>query len=105
MRPGVVRADRTATRGPALSGEDQTVVAGRPTRVDLRHETIVLSRLRILKNQAAALLLIGCRGTRGVADSIERAWAQSQIDGRIVLLRRPQMDGVSSQVARRYEPT
>src|SRR5262245_21424487 len=96
MRPGIVRSDRYAPRRAALSGKDQTVIAGCGAGIDFWHEAEKLSRLRILQYQSAALLLIGCCGAGGIAGAIERARPQSQEDGRIVLLGGPQMRAVIS---------
>src|SRR6266851_4729763 len=67
MRPGVVRDDGD-TSNTMFGGKDQTVITGRSSGVDPRHQTIILSRLRVLENQTAALLLIGGRRARCVAD-------------------------------------
>ena len=49
MGPGVVRADRDATRGATLDGKDDAVIAGRTAGVGMNDGAIKLSRQRILE--------------------------------------------------------
>ena len=104
MGPGVVPGYRHATRSAALSGQDQTVIAGRTPAVDSVHETIIFSGLRILETEPAALIRIGRRRAWVVRHTGQRAWTARQVDGRIDGLYRPQMSRVVSEITRRYQP-
>ncbi len=104
MRPSIVRVDSDATRDATLDGKDEAVIAGRTAGIGFNDVAIVLSGLRILEAQAPALVRVSGRRARWVIRAIERTRAQSKKDGRIEILRGPQMGSTVSKVSRRYQP-
>ena len=94
MRPCVVRAYSDAARRTPLNGEEQAVIAARPTRINSHNSAVVLSGLLILQNELAALVRIRSRRTRIVIHSVYRTRTSRNVDRRIERLHRPEVDGV-----------
>src|SRR5215471_4415111 len=104
MRPGVISTDRDPAAGTAFDGEDQSIVVGRSAGIDVRNRSEELTGRCILQTQTAALVGIGCRGTCGVAGTVERAWRGAKVHGRINFLCRPHMNGVVAEIGGGHKP-
>src|SRR5207249_6240297 len=83
MGQGVIPTDGHAVAGAALNGKQQGVVTLGAAIIEFIQNSDRLSVLRPLQTQPAALVRVVYRGAYGVADPVEHAWRQSQIDGRI----------------------
>src|SRR3954463_8287685 len=59
VRPRVVSAQRDAADGPALNGEQQAIVAGRSTALEVTHESVILPDSRIFQAEPPALVGVG----------------------------------------------
>src|SRR5262245_54571154 len=78
VRPGVISADGHAACSATLYGKHQPVIAGRAAAIRSANKAKARSTgIRVRQCQPAALVPVSRRRAGGIADSVERAWAQS----------------------------
>src|SRR5438105_13778047 len=99
VRPGIVRADCNAAGSASLKRQQQAVVARRPARIDPDYTAVVLSIFRILQSQPPALICSCCRRAWVVSYTVQGAGSARNVHRRVDRLRRPEVDGVISEVA------
>src|SRR5262249_33598123 len=81
-----------------------SVIAACATRINSRQTSVILADCRIFQNQPASLVGVAVRRARVVRHAVQGAWTARNVDGGIERLRGPEMNGVVSQITRRYEP-